>query len=55
MTKVFTQDEARQIGEKIGVDFAKLDLEEFRLGLSIELEHGSSDPEGNYIQLSTPM
>lgn len=47
MNNEFSIDEARKIGEQIGVDFAKFDLEEFRLGLAIELEHGSHDPETN--------
>lgn len=45
--KQFTADEARKIGEEIGIDFTKFDLEQFRLGLSVELEHGSHDPETN--------
>ena len=47
MTKTFTLNEAREIGEKIGVNFNKFDLEQFRKGLSVELEHGSHDPETN--------
>lgn len=47
MNNEFSIDEARKIGEQIGVDFTKFDLEEFRLGLAIELEHGSHDPETN--------
>jgi hypothetical protein len=47
MSKVFTLDEVREIGEKIGVDFSKYDLEQFRLGLAVEMEHGSDDPETN--------
>jgi hypothetical protein len=45
--KEFTPDEAKQIGQQIGVDFAKFDLEQFRLGLSVEMEHGAQDPETN--------
>ena len=41
MKKDFTTDEARNIGEEIGIDFAKVGLEQFRMGLSVELEHGS--------------
>lgn len=41
MKKVFTIKEARKIGEEIGIDFAKFDLEQFRMGLGVELEHGS--------------
>lgn len=41
MTKDFTSDEATQIGEQLGIDFAQIDLEQFRMGLGVELEHGS--------------
>lgn len=47
MKKEFTSEEAREIGEKIGIDFSAYDLEEFRKGLAVELEHGSHDPETN--------
>lgn len=47
MKKVFTTEEARLIGEKIGVDFSQFNVEEFRLGLGVEREHGSHDPETN--------
>ena len=47
MKKEFTLDEARKIGEQIGVDFTKFDLEQFHMGLAVELEHGSHDPETN--------
>ena len=47
MKNEFGTDDARKIGEQIGVDFTKFDLEEFRKGLAIELEHGSHDPEPN--------
>lgn len=45
--KEFTPDEARKIGSQIGVDFGVYDLDEFRRGLAVELEHGSRDPETN--------
>ena len=47
MKNEFGTDDARKIGEQIGVDFTKFDLEEFRKGLAIELAHGSHDPETN--------
>lgn len=47
MSKTFTTDEARSIGEQIGMDFTSYDLEEFRLGLAVEMEHGANDPETN--------
>lgn len=41
MGRKFTADEAREIGDKIGIDFEKFDLEQFRRGLEVEMEHGS--------------
>lgn len=42
----FTSDEARQIGTKIGIDWASspFDIEQFRMGMDVELEHGLHDP-----------
>lgn len=45
--KEFTLEEAKRIGEVVGVDFTTIDAEQFRMGLTIELEHGASDPETN--------
>jgi len=39
--KEFTKEEAMKIGEQIGLDWSLVDLEQFRLGLAVELEHGS--------------
>ncbi|WP_102399487.1 DUF5661 family protein [Haloimpatiens massiliensis] len=38
----FTSEEAMEIAEQLGIDFSKerFDLEEFRMGLNTELEHG---------------
>jgi len=45
-TREFTQEEARAIGQRIGIDWSvgDVDLEQFRMGLAIELEHGTQDP-----------
>lgn len=45
----FTTDEARQIGEQIGIDWssAPFDVEQFRAGMDVELEHGLHDPATN--------
>jgi hypothetical protein len=40
-----TPEGARAIGDEIGVDWTLIPLEEFRLGLGVELEHGSHDPQ----------
>jgi len=45
----FTAEEARRIGEQIGIDWssAPFDLDEFRAGMDVELEHGMHDPATN--------
>lgn len=54
MKKEFTPQEAQQIGEQIGIDFAKIDLEQFRMGLSVELEHGSHFGEDTNVTKDDP-
>jgi hypothetical protein len=46
-TPRFTAERAREIGSKIGIDWESVsfDVEQFRSGLEVELEHGSHDPE----------
>lgn len=43
----FTADQAKQIGTALGIDWQKFDVEQFRMGLDVELEHGTRDPETN--------
>ena len=42
-------DEARRVGEQIGIDWAiaPFDVEQFRIGMEVELEHGLHDPATN--------
>ncbi len=40
-------EEARSVGTKIGIDWAKIVPEQFQRGLEVELEHGTHDPETN--------
>ena len=42
-----TIEEAKRVGDAIGVDWARFDLEEFRAGMDVEFEHGSHDPQTN--------
>lgn len=37
--KKFDVDEAKKIGDSLNVDWSKIDLEQFRLGLGVESEH----------------
>lgn len=43
----FSSEDARKIGNAIGIDWATVDVEEFRRGLEVELEHGAHDPQTN--------
>ena len=43
----FDLDEARQLGTELGIDFDVVELEQFRRGLEVELEHGLVDPQTN--------
>ncbi len=45
--RIFTPEEANAIGDKLGINWAKVDLQEFRRGLEVELEHGARDPQTN--------
>jgi len=44
-TKSFTADEARRVGTEIGIDWESVpfDVEQFRAGMNVELEHGLHD------------
>jgi Protein of unknown function (DUF5661) len=45
----FSADDARRVGAEIGIDWdsAPFDLEQFRSGMDVELEHGRHDPVTN--------
>ena len=42
--KHFTTKEAHEIGNKLNIDWNRFDVEQFRMGLDIELEHGLNEP-----------
>ncbi len=46
-TYKFNTEEAKDIGDKLGISWDKFDVEQFAKGLNVELEHGSRDPEIN--------
>ena len=45
----FTLKDAKEIGQKIGIDWdkSKFDPNQFLMGINVELEHGLRDPETN--------
>ena len=38
---------AEEVGDKLGIDFKKISLHEFRIGLDVEMEHGKINSETN--------
>ena len=40
-------EEARYIGDRLELDWTQIDLQQFRRGLEVELEHGERDAETN--------
>ena len=45
--KHFTEQEAKEVGEKIGIKWDKFDVNQLRMGMDVELEHGTIDPNTN--------
>ena len=45
--KVFTTEEAKKIGAQLGLDWSRFDVEQFRMGMDVELEHGLADSHTN--------
>lgn len=45
--KSFTTEEAIEIARKLNIKFDKFDIEQFRMGLDVELEHGSCSSQTN--------
>ena len=43
----FTPEQAKEVGEQIGIDWSKFDVEQFRRGMDVELEHGTEDANTN--------
>ena len=39
--KVFTAEQAKQIGNQLGIKWDEFDVEQFRHGMDVELEHGT--------------
>ena len=45
--KNFTAEEAKKTGDSLGIRWDKFDIEQFRMGMDVELEHGLRDPSTN--------
>ena len=45
--KGFTTEQARKIGARLGIDWSQYNVEQFRMGMDVELEHGRVDLHTN--------
>jgi len=43
----FTEEEAKKVGDNLGIDWTRWDIEQFRKGMDVELEHGQVSPFTN--------
>lgn len=42
--KHFSKKQAKQVGERLGIDWSRFDVDQFRSGMEVELEHGTVNP-----------
>jgi len=45
--KHFSTEEAKRVGEVLGINWSEFDIEQFRMGMDVELEHGMIDTHTN--------
>ena len=45
--ETFTYELAKKLGEMLGINWSKFNIEQFKMGLIVELEHGTIDPLTN--------
>ncbi len=45
--KSFSAEQAKKIGDELRIDWSKFDVEQFRRGMDVELEHGLRDINTN--------
>lgn len=55
MKKIFTTEEAKAVGEKLGINWKDFDVDQFRRGMNVELEHGSATSEITNITKDDPL
>ena len=45
--RTFSTEDARRVGDRLGINWTQVDIEQFRMGMEVELEHGARDSETN--------
>jgi len=43
----FSTEEVQEVGEKLGIKWDRFDVDQFRRGMNVELEHGLQDSHTN--------
>lgn len=43
--RIISAAKAAGVAEALGIEFSAFDLEQFRIGMEVELEHGTRDPD----------
>ena len=46
-TSHYSAEDAKRVGGKLGIDWKDFDVDQFRRGMDVELEHGLHDSETN--------
>ena len=45
--KKINKEDAKLVGDQLGIDWKEINLNEFRVGIAVEMEHGTRWPETN--------
>lgn len=45
--RIFTGEQAKEIGEILGINWMKFNIEQFKMGMIVEFEHGTRAPHTN--------
>lgn len=45
--KLISLEEAKNIGEQLGITWDKFDVDQYKIGMQVELEHGTANPLTN--------
>jgi len=53
--KKFSASDARKIGDDLGINWDEVNINEFTIGLNVELEHGDRYPETNVTNNDTAL
>jgi len=53
--RAVSKEEAKRVGDKIGINWQDVDIDEFRRGLEVEQEHGSLWGEATNVTNDDPL